>query len=344
MTLRLAALACMVLGLSAACLQGKVRGQELTGDGLVFRYDPVFDGAGAFERPILTLAAVGLSQEESSEGPRGTLFQWNSDSGNTGGPQYNDPLVTDRPDFTESSVAVGKGVVQIEFGYTFNSSTSGGETVRTQTAGEQLLRSGFHADWLEFRLGMIPGFMMDSIDGFDLSLPVAFEQKKSGGTSTSTAGFTDLYTGLKIALFPQEGNLPEMAVIPQMNIPTGSASFSSDKFEPGLNLVYSWAVDDSLATAGSTQVNRRIEDSGEDYLEFAQSWTLARSITERVGVFAEWYAFFPRSTDTARSEQYLNGGFAWAIRDFQFDIRIGFGLNDDSSDFFIGSGFSFRKL
>ena len=307
--------------------------------GLAFSYGTGFE---APVRPLLSLAAAGIPQDEPPS--RGTLFSWNSEDENTGGPQLDEPLVTDRPDFTESSVAVGRGVVQVEFGYTFTSSTSEGVTVRTQTVGEQLLRAGFYADWLEFRLGMIPGLLMDSIDDFDFSFPIAFEQTKSAGVSHSTAGLTDLYTGLKIALVPQEGLLPEMAVIPQMNIPTGSASFSSDKFQPGVNLVYGWTLDDTFATGGSTQVNRSFDDSGDDYPEWAQSWTVACGLSDGLGAFAEWFAFFPRGTDTAGAQQYLNGGLAWAITDdFQFDIRVGFGLNDEADDFFIGSGFSFRK-
>lgn len=299
-------------------------------------------GAPSLPGPAWLLLPAPVPPEDD---PRfqGTLFKWKSEGGNPGGPELKGPLVTDRPDFTESSVAVGWGVRQVEFGYTFTSRSSGGVRVRTQNAGEQLLRAGVHADWLEFRLGMVPGFLMDSIDGFDLSLPMVFEQTRTNGVASSTAGFPDLYTGFKVALFPQEGNLPEVAVIPQLNIPTGTASFSSDKLEPGINLVYGWELDETYSTAGSTQVNRRFDEGGEGYLEFAQSWTIARSLSERLGAYAEWYAFFPEGTDTASSEQYLNGGFAWALTDdFQFDVRVGFGLNDESDDFFVGTGFSIR--
>jgi len=324
-----------------ACL-ARADAQELPAPlGLVYSY------GGGLSEPSLPGPAWLLLQEQDSpeKDPRfqGTLFQWKSEGGNPGGPELKEPLVTDRPDFTESSVAVGWGVRQVEFGYTFTSRSSGGVRVRTQNAGEQLLRAGVHADWLEFRLGMVPGFLMDTIDGFDLSLPMVFEQTRTNGVASSTAGFPDLYTGFKVALLPQEGNLPEVAIIPQLNIPIGTASFSSDKLEPGVNLVYGWELDDTYSTAGSTQVNRRFDDDGEGYLEFAQSWTIARSLSERLGAYAEWYAFFPEGTDTARSEQYLNGGFAWALTDdFQFDVRVGFGLNDESDDFFVGTGFSVR--
>ena len=51
--------------------------------------------------------------------PRGTLFQWSYGASFSGGPNLEEPIVTDRPDFTEASSTVGKGVAQVEFGYTF---------------------------------------------------------------------------------------------------------------------------------------------------------------------------------------------------------------------------------
>ena len=180
--------------------------------GLAYSY------SGSLTTPVLPgpawLLLPGPVPPEDDPRFQGTLFRWKSEGGNLGGPELKNPLVTDRPDFTESSVGVGWGVRQVEFGYTFTSSSSGGVRVRTQTAGEQLLRAGVHADWLEFRLGMVPGFLSDSIDGFDLSLPLVFEQTRTNGAASSTAGFPDLYTGFKVALFPQEGNLPEVADSP----------------------------------------------------------------------------------------------------------------------------------
>src|SRR5688572_5047194 len=47
--------------------------------------------------------------------PRKTLMQWSYGTSFEGGPPGPDePLATDRPDFTEASVTVGRGVVQLE--------------------------------------------------------------------------------------------------------------------------------------------------------------------------------------------------------------------------------------
>lgn len=258
---------------------------------------------------------------------RGTLFQWSYGTSFSGGPDLDEPLVTDRPDFTEASVTVGKGVAQIEFGYTYSYGKNAVESVRSQSFGEPLLRYGILADWLEFRI----------------ALPPVEERTVTAGVSNSTGGTEDLYTGFKIALTPQEGILPEMALIPQMNIPTGSSTFTSNSLEPGLNWIYGWELNDFLSTAGSTQGNRRIDDTADAYLEMAQSWTVAYTLSDKLGAYTEWFALIPSGAQTARTEHYGNGGFTYLISDnMQFDVRAGIGLNDSADDYFFGTGLSIR--
>ncbi|MGE3408746.1 MAG: transporter [Pirellulales bacterium] len=128
-----------------------------------------------------------------------------------------------------------------------------------------------------------------------------------------------------------------------MNIPTGSAAFTSNSLEPGVNWLYGWDVNDFLSMAGSTQGNRRIDNSGEAYLEIAQSWTVGYTLTERLHAYTEWFALMPNGADTALTEHYFDGGFTFLLNDnWQFDIRAGVGLNSAAQDYFIGTGFAMR--
>lgn len=260
--------------------------------------------------------------------PRGTLFQWSYGTSFSGGPDLDEPLVTDRPDFTEASSTVGRGVAQIEFGYTYTYNSDAGESVRSQSFGEPLLRYGILADWLELRVALFP------VD----------ERTSTAGVSNSTGGTEDLYLGFKIGLTPQEGILPEMAVIPQMTVPTGSSAFTADEVLPGLNWIYAWEVNDFISTGGSTQFNRTTDEgTGNAYTEWAQSWTVAYTLTDNLGAYTEWFAFFPHSADTATPEHYFNGGFTYLLSsDVQWDIRAGTGLNNAADDYFLGTGLSVR--
>lgn len=256
----------------------------------------------------------------------GTLFQWSFSAERTGGPNLDEPLVTDRPDFTEASVTVGRGVAQLEFGYTYTEDNDGGR-VQSHSMGEPLLRYGIFADWLELRVALFP----------------TRERTTMGGTTTSATGIEDLYLGFKVALTGQEGLFPEMALVPQITVPVGSNAFTDESALPGLNWLYSWELSDHWALAGSSQFNRSRDDSAEYYIEFAQSVTAVRSLTDKLGCYTEWYGLFPSGADTARVQHYLNGGFTYLLsNDIQWDIRVGTGLTTASDDFFCGTGLSIR--
>jgi Putative MetA-pathway of phenol degradation len=256
--------------------------------------------------------------------PKKTLMQWSYGTSFSGGPDLDSPLVTDRPDFTEASTTVGLGVAQWELGYTYTLDNDGLVQAISHSGPEALLRYGVLADWLEFRVV------------FNLA------NERTGGVTVD--GTEDLYTGFKIGLTPQEGILPEMAIMPQMTVPTGSGDFSAGEVLPGLNWLYGWDINDFLSTGGSTQFNRSIDAvDGTAYTEWAQSWTVGYSLTERLGGYTEWFGFLPHSATSAVVEHYFDGGFTYLISDnVQWDIRGGVGLNDAADDYFVGSGFSFR--
>ncbi len=257
---------------------------------------------------------------------RGTLMQWSYGTSFSGGPELDEPLVTDRPDFTEAGSTVGRGVAQLEIGYTYTFDEDATGSTKSHSYAEPLLRYGILADWLELRVGW------------------NYTDEETAGVTTS--GSEDLYLGFKIGLTPQEGFLPEMALIPQMTVPTGTAGFSSDEVLPGLNWIYGWELSDNISTAGSTQFNRAIDDStSNNFTEWAQSWTVAVSLTDKVGAYTEYFGLYPTGADIAQTEHYFNGGFTYLVSDnVQWDIRAGTGLNEASDDYFVGTGLSIRSM
>lgn len=234
------------------------------------------------------------------------------------------PMATDRPDVTEASSTVGPGVLQIETGYTYSREGSGSNLAEAESFPEALFRYGTPINWLELRL--------------------ATSMAREKTVLDSSIGAEDLYLGAKIGLTLQDGILPEMALVPQMTVPSGSNNFSDDAVLPGVNWLYGWDINDLVSTAGSTQLNRSIDSgTGSSYAEWTQTWTVGYSLHDRIGAYTEWFAFIPQDADTARTEHYANGGFTVSITDdIQWDIRAGTGLNDNAADFFAGTGLSFR--
>ena len=233
------------------------------------------------------------------------------------------PITTDRPDFTEASSTVGANVAQLEMGYTF---THDNESIATgsHSTPEALFRIGTPINWLELRL--------------------AANRLQENTGSVSHGGAEDLYLGVKLGLTAQDGMLPEMALVPQMTVPTGGSVFTNHQVLPGVNWLYGWDVTDCLTTAGSTQFNHAVDSgTGTGYTEWAQSWTVGYSLHDRVGMYTEWYALMPDNAATAQVEHYGNGGFTFLLNDdIQWDIRAGVGLNDAADDYFLGTGLSIR--
>ena len=64
---------------------------------------------------------------------------------------YAERIETERHDFTQSAVTVGRGVIQIESGYTFFYHDVDGATETAHTAPEMLLRLGL-SEGIEFRI------------------------------------------------------------------------------------------------------------------------------------------------------------------------------------------------
>lgn len=254
-----------------------------------------------------------------------TIFRWSGQEYEDEDEEEVEPIATDRPDFTEASSTVGKGVFQIETGYTFiEDRGNDGVVVQTHSWGEPLFRLGVFHDWLELRLAAFP----------------VTERSTEEGT---TSGVEDLYLGVKLALTEQSGWLPEMALTPQMTVPTGSSQFQNYATLAGINWLYGWDISECLSTAGSTQVNKAIDDDGDSYLEFAQSWTIGYTLTEKFGAYTEWFAFLPSGTQIALAEHYFDGGFTYKFtKDVQWDIRGGIGLNDAAANYFVGTGLSVR--
>lgn len=253
---------------------------------------------------------------------RGTLFHWGE--GFTGGPNVNEPIVTDRPDFTEASSTVGWGVSQIELGYTYSYGNDSVDQSIQHTFPELLNRRGIFANWLELRL--VNGYVSDKLNGDD------------------TTGREDLQVGFKIGLTPQQGWLPETALITQMLLPTGEDEVTDDAYLPGLNFIYAWEINDYFSLAGSSQVNRAVDDVDDKYSEFAQSIAVGMTLNEYWGGYAEWFGIWSPSDAAGQiDQQFFNGGFTFLVsNDILWDIRAGVGLNDNSDEYFVGTGLSIR--
>lgn len=84
-------------------------------------------------------------------------------------------------------------------------------------------------------------------------------------------------------------------------------------------------------------------------LEWDESLSRGVAPGERTALYGESYAFVPSELDGSeglgeeRTEPYLNSGLTWlAKEDPQWDMRVGFGLNDAAEGPCVSAGVAFR--
>lgn len=226
------------------------------------------------------------------------------------------PLVTDRPDFTESAFTVGAGRVQIEAGATYERSGS----ARTLAIGEVLARVGV-GKRAEIRVG-VPSYLA-SRDGARIS------------------GLDDASLGAKFVLSanPQR----PLALILGATLPTGSRRVAARKFQPEAVLTAGFDLSPKTGLGVNLGVGRPTDGSARFNQVFGSA-SLAFELSPKVGAFTEVFAF-NRTEVSGRAQKFVDGGLTYALGDdLQLDGRIGFGLDNrvGGPDYFFGVGVSQR--
>ena len=282
---------------------------------------------------LLACVAVPPAAADGSDAPQAATpagFRW---FGLEPAP-LTEPLVTDRPDFTESADAVPRGHIQLEMGYTFTHDREGRERTRDHTAPELLLRIGLVDDF-ELRLGW---------DGYSWQDQLFDVQRDSGfrlSVEDHIQGSNDVSIGLKYKLFEQEGARPHLGVIAELSMPSGTPEFSAGDVEPAAILCWAYDLDERWALAGNVGVGA-VRGESNRFAQATSSVSLAYALSERWGSYAEYFGIYPNAdgSDCAHS---VNGGLTYLISDnLQVDLRVGAGLNEEADDFFAGAGFAWR--
>jgi len=246
----------------------------------------------------------------------------------------DDPLVTDRPDFTESTDAVPLGRVQIEMGYTFSYDREDNVRTRVQSTPEFLLRMGLSKDF-EIRLGW------EGYEWSDTGFPSQTRAGRSIRRKEHDQGAYDSSLGFKRKFCEQDGWRPHFGVIGEVSVPSGSNGVSSGDVEPGVVLLWAYDVGDRLAVAGNVGLFAPL-DAGNRFVQASASLSAAFALTDRIGSYVEYFGLYPNAEETDAAHS-INGGFTYLMtNNFQLDWRIGFGVNEEADDFFTGLGFAWR--
>ena len=234
-------------------------------------------------------------------------------------------LVTDRPDFTESSAVVGRGMLQVEMGSTFESEGASDARTRTFTAPLGLVRLGI-ARSLELRLSGAG----DIISSYGQGLG-----------SVSVSGGSDLEIGMKWVFLDHEDKGFAMAVIPMLSLPVGSVAMSSSTYDPTVKLTWAKTLSRGFDLSGNFNVSRPTDVDGR-YTEQAYSASLAHALSTNWGGYWEVYGFVPLGREDGQAWTANTGVTRSIGSSAQVDVEVGRGVTAAAPDWFVGVGVGIR--
>lgn len=242
-------------------------------------------------------------------------------------------ISTDRPSFSDTAGIAPVGHLQLETGYTFTFRNRDSVETQRHNGPELLARVGLVEDRFELRLSTAGYVWSRSDDG-------------SGSGFDASHGWSDLSFGFKLKFADQDGALPRLALGAATTVGAGSEGVSSRRAEPTVKLIWSYDLEKlggevlkGLGIYGNVNANWTTSD-GDRYWQGAASICVTYAITDRWGVFAEYYSVFPASKGAGPSHSADFGTTYLLAPRVQLDARVGFGLNDKADNLFAGVGVS----
>lgn len=245
-----------------------------------------------------------------------------------------EPIATDRPDQTESPCLVPKGMFQAELGSSIESDRQDSLHASNTTYGTALWKYGLSRH-IELRL--ITEYIGTSL-----------RDEKNDKQLDNTKGLSSVLIGGKFFLCEEKGWIPKTSLIAHLNMPYfGEKAFLPNVICPE----FRFTLQHTLSDRFSFSYNIGAEWDGiVSNTTFIYTATIGMGLLDKVGMYVEAYGFMTEQNDnngrfngTFTHDHRLDGGFTYQpVKDVQFDLSGGVGINAISPDYFLSVGLSFR--
>ena len=236
-----------------------------------------------------------------------------------------EPIDPDRPDLTNGTATVGRGVVQIETGVEWRRTSGDGSPTERRLGFPLVLRVGL-LDRLEARLESEPLVHLQNAE--------------------SDTGFGDLKLGFKWGFFDAvEGDWkPAIGVLPFVKLPTADAPIGSERPDFGVTLLLSFNmpqdffldVNAGLTVVGQTHPNGYLAQG-------LGSASLQRKFLDnRLSTFVELFVSSPDERDGRGRFGGDVGAIYWLTPDLTVDTAIETTFPATNREFAVRAGLSAR--
>lgn len=230
----------------------------------------------------------------------------------------NDGIVTDRPDFVESSNVVEKDEVQIETSLAVERGKLDGNRGRIKTT-PTLIRFGV-TDSMELRV---------ETNGST----VARSTNRTSGQSVTERGMADLAIGAKWHLADAVGIFPSLGLLAHLDLASGSPAFRGDGIRPSLRLAAEWELPGEMSLGLMPGVIFDKDDEGRRFTGGIFGVVLGKSWTDHFRTFVE--VSMPQITRPRHGgvQTSLDIGAAYLIsKQVQVDTALSRGLTNNTYD------------
>jgi hypothetical protein len=232
-----------------------------------------------------------------------------------------EPISTDRPDQAESPNVIPLKTFQIEVGVLYDENNQDGTKIKNLFYPSMLLRYGLLNN-LELRM---------EIDNVKSTTD-------SAGTSSSANNISFATIGAKLNIVKGDGLSPSAGFIINFTIPSlTSVSANTDYVGTSINLALQNNFTDEFSAGyniGAVWAGNTPEPS------FFYTLSLGYELSKRFNGFVEVFGFLP---EKSKANHVLDFGLSFlALNNLSFDASAGVGLTDNSPNFFVNGGFSFR--
>lgn len=233
-----------------------------------------------------------------------------------------EPIATDRPDFVESSLTVGRGVFQLETSVATDWTAVGSATERT-IATPTLFRYGISRS-------------------VELRVESDWYTRASLTDTKSVDGLSDAALGLKWHALDGEGVRPSAALLFHADLPSGSRAFRTDGVRPSLRVVGEWELPAGFALGVMPGVIYDVDAVGDRQWVTLFGATVGKPVSERLRFFVEFTGEALPVGDVPAVTELDMGTALLLSKDVQLDLSTGFGLSEGAADHALAIGFSRR--
>lgn len=244
-----------------------------------------------------------------------------------GDSDWDDPLVSDRPDVAEDSRTVGKLRLQIETSFEFSQDIENDVTTR------------FYGFPTLVRFGII--------DPIELRVDSSIYIFRTQSNTRYEKGPADFTLGLKWH-FLDAGpkGIPSMAILASVLFPTGKDAFSENTYVPRFQIVADWGLPVNLSVGVSLGVDvPGRDDVGDRYAQFLYATSLGyvfHGTNGRLKMYIEVAGESPIKSNKP-DIRFLGAGLMFLITpDVQVDGFMRAGITKHSPDWLAGVGGAFR--